>query len=107
MSSDLSGFSLLERFRMEAETHTAAIETPKETPREGEAPAEPAPIDSPGGAPSPEPPGEPAVPDRVVRVTAESLTRLMGLAGEALVQTHRLRPLVDSLWRLRGRQTGL
>ena len=45
--------------------------------------------------------------DRVVRVTAESLTRLMGLAGEALVQTHRLPPLVDSLWRLKGRQTGL
>ncbi|MFI5457655.1 MAG: hypothetical protein ACHRXM_19610 [Isosphaerales bacterium] len=34
--------------------------------------------------------------DRVVRVTAESLTRLMGLAGEALVQTHRLPPLVVS-----------
>ena len=30
-----------------------------------------------------------------MRVTAESLTRLMGLAGEALVQTHRLPPLVD------------
>ncbi len=43
----------------------------------------------------------------VVRVTAESLSRLMGLAGEALVQTHRLRPLVDALWRLRGRQIGL
>ena len=42
-----------------------------------------------------------------MRVTAESLTRLMGLAGESLVQTHRLRPLVDSLWRLKGRQTGL
>ena len=45
--------------------------------------------------------------DRVVRVTAESLTRLMGLAGEALVQSHRLPPLVDALWRLKGRQTGL
>jgi two-component system sensor histidine kinase and response regulator WspE len=45
--------------------------------------------------------------DRVVRVTAESLTRLMGLAGEALVQTHRLPPLIEALWRLKGRQTGL
>jgi two-component system, chemotaxis family, sensor histidine kinase and response regulator WspE len=45
--------------------------------------------------------------DRIVRVTAESLSRLMGLAGEALVQTQRLRPLADSLWRLRGRQTKL
>jgi two-component system sensor histidine kinase and response regulator WspE len=45
--------------------------------------------------------------DRVVRVTAESLTRLLGLAGEALVQSHRLPPLVESLWRLKGKQTGL
>ena len=55
--------------------------------------------------------GHPAVSvtdrDRVVRVTAESLTRLMGLAGEALVQTHRLPALVASLWRLKGRHTGL
>ena len=45
--------------------------------------------------------------DRVVRVTAESLTRLLGLAGEALVQSHRFTPLVDSLWRLKGKETGL
>ena len=62
--------------------------------QESEAPAEPA------AKPS-------ADRDRVVRVTAESLSRLMGLAGEALVQSHRLRPLVDSLWRLRGRHIGL
>ena len=37
--------------------------------------------------------------DRVVRVNAQSLTSLMGLAGEALVQAHRLPPLVESLWR--------
>jgi two-component system, chemotaxis family, sensor histidine kinase and response regulator WspE len=45
--------------------------------------------------------------DRVVRVTAESLTRLLGLAGEALVQSHRFPPLVDTLWRLKGKETGL
>ncbi len=45
--------------------------------------------------------------DRVVRVTAESLTRLLSLAGEALVQSHRFAPLVDSLWRLKGKETGL
>ena len=45
--------------------------------------------------------------DRVIRVTAESLTRLLGLAGESLVQTHRLPSLVDSLWKLKGKQTGL
>ena len=54
-----------------------------------------------------EAPSSSLVPDRVVRVTADSLTRLMGLAGEALVQTHRLPSLVESLWRLKGRQTGL
>lgn len=66
---------------------------------------------------APTPPATPAPPDpsadrerrddRVVRVTAESLTRLMGLAGEALVQSHRLRPMVDALWRLRERQSRL
>src|SRR5271157_3214463 len=45
--------------------------------------------------------------DRVVRVTAESLTRLMGLAGESLVQTRRFRPFVESLLLLKSRQTGL
>ena len=39
----------------------------------------------------------PEVVDRVVRVTAESLTRLMSLAGESLVQSRQLRPFVDSL----------
>ncbi len=59
-------------------------------------------------SPATEPAAKPSADrDRVVRVTAESLSRLMGLAGEALVQSHRLRPLVDSLWRLRGRHIGL
>jgi two-component system sensor histidine kinase and response regulator WspE len=31
----------------------------------------------------------------------------MGLAGEALVQSHQLSPLVNSLWQLKGRQIGL
>jgi len=56
-------------------------------------------------SPSPTPAGEAA--DRVVRVTAESLSRLMGLAGESLVQTRRFRPFLDSLLALKGRQTGL
>lgn len=42
---------------------------------------------------------EPA--ERVVRVTAENLNRLMGLAGESLVQARQMRPLVDSLQALR------
>ena len=40
-------------------------------------------------------------PERVVRVTAENLNRLMGLAGESLVQARQLRPLVDSLTSMR------
>ena len=70
-----------------------------------------APADRDGHQVRERPAAEPPIPnrdrDRVVRVTAESLTRLMSLAGEALVQTHRLPPVVDSLWRLKGRQTGL
>jgi two-component system sensor histidine kinase and response regulator WspE len=71
---------------------------------------EPAPTAAEGPKPAkaPPPPGGTAEsPDRVVRVTAESLTRLMGLAGESLVQTRRFRPFVDSLLHLRRRQTGL
>ncbi len=63
---------------------------------------------APAPSPPPEEPADPQRPaDRVVRVTADSLTRLMGLAGEALVQSHRLRPMVDALWRLRERQSRL
>ena len=60
------------------------------------------PLSSPGASSAA---AEPA--DRVVRVTAESLTRLMSLAGESLVQTRRFRPFVDSLLLLKSRQTGL
>jgi len=55
--------------------------------------------------PGPSGSGEPA--DRVIRVTAESLTRLMSLAGESLVQTRRFRPFVDSILRLKVQQSGL
>jgi two-component system sensor histidine kinase and response regulator WspE len=45
--------------------------------------------------------------ERVVRVTADNLNRLMGLAGESLVEARRLRPFVDSLQALKTRQTAL
>jgi two-component system sensor histidine kinase and response regulator WspE len=48
---------------------------------------------------------EPA--DRVVRVSADSLTRLVGLAGEALVETRQLRPFVDALVQLRASEVEL
>jgi two-component system sensor histidine kinase and response regulator WspE len=47
------------------------------------------------------------VVDRVVRVSADSLTRLVGLAGESLVETRQLRPFVDSLLQLRATDVDL
>jgi two-component system sensor histidine kinase and response regulator WspE len=67
-------------------------------------------------APSASEPTEPTKPaaarpidqtDRVVRVSADSLTRLVALAGESLVEARQLRPFVDSMLHLRGRQTEL
>jgi two-component system sensor histidine kinase and response regulator WspE len=49
----------------------------------------------------------PEATGRVVRVSAESLSRLMGLAGESLVQARQLRPFVDALVALRARQGAL
>lgn len=43
--------------------------------------------------------------DRVLRVTADHLNRLLGLAGESLVESRRLNPFADSLLRLK-RQHG-
>ena len=40
-------------------------------------------------------------PDRVLRVTAENLNRLLGLAGESLVQSRWLKPFAESLLRLK------
>jgi two-component system sensor histidine kinase and response regulator WspE len=39
--------------------------------------------------------------DRMLRITAESLSRLLGLAGESLMEARRLRPFNDRLMRLR------
>jgi two-component system sensor histidine kinase and response regulator WspE len=67
-------------------------------------------------------PAEPALPARsapptittpaaeaeqVVRVTAQSLTRLMGLAGEALVQARWLQPFTRLLLRLKRQQAAV
>ena len=65
---------------------------------------ESAPTPSPA-EPSPRP--TPETSGRVVRVSAESLSRLTGLAGESLVQAKRFRPFVDALMTLRTRQAGL
>ena len=45
--------------------------------------------------------------DRVVRLTSESLDRLMSLAGEVRIDTRWLRPFSDSLLQLKSGQTSL
>ncbi|HBB32315.1 MAG TPA: hybrid sensor histidine kinase/response regulator [Cyanobacteria bacterium UBA8803] len=45
--------------------------------------------------------------DRVVRVSAHNLNRLMGLAGESLVESNWLHPFADSLLKLKKRQREL
>ena len=51
--------------------------------------------------------GAPSDADRVVRVTADNLNRLMGLAGEALVGTRWLHPFAESLQQLKAGQADL
>jgi two-component system sensor histidine kinase and response regulator WspE len=45
--------------------------------------------------------------DSVLKVTTENLNRLLGLAGESLVESRRLKPFADSLLRLKRAQQGL
>ncbi|MEG4989658.1 hybrid sensor histidine kinase/response regulator [Microcoleus sp. BR0-C5] len=45
--------------------------------------------------------------DRVVRVSAENLNRIMGLAGESLVEANWLQPFADSFTALKSRQLEL
>src|SRR5262249_33679967 len=46
-------------------------------------------------------------PERVVRLTADSLNRLLGLAGESLVESRWLRPFSESLQRLKRQHADL
>ena len=50
---------------------------------------------------------EPTPEERVVRVAAKSLTRLMSLAGESLVEARWLQPFAKSLWLLKQNQDQL
>jgi len=45
--------------------------------------------------------------DRVVRVSAENLNRMMGLAGESMIEANWLNPFIDSLMLLKSRQLEL
>ncbi|MFC3127480.1 hybrid sensor histidine kinase/response regulator [Pseudoroseomonas globiformis] len=80
---------------------------PEESPREP--PAEPPPDPAPppevplprvAEAPRPEAPRAEAA-ERILRITADSLSRLLGLSGEVLIEARRLRPFNDRLMRLR------
>lgn len=46
-------------------------------------------------------------PERVLRLTAENLNRLLGLAGESLVASRWLQPFADSMQRLKRMQVEL
>lgn len=79
------------------EPQSVAAEAGRQEP--STAPVSPAPPTSPAKpAPSPE-----KSADQVVRVTAQSLTRLMGLAGESLVEAKWLQPFSKSLLDLKRR----
>ena len=53
------------------------------------------------------PPRRNETAERVIRLTAENLNRLLGLAGESLVESRWLRPFADSLQRLTRQHTEL
>ncbi len=84
-------------------------ETPPDMPG-GTSAAASAPAPATGVKPAETPPAAPRPAeqaDRVVRVSADSLTRLVGLAGESLVETRQLRPFVDSLLQLRASEVDI
>jgi two-component system, chemotaxis family, sensor histidine kinase and response regulator WspE len=65
-------------------------------------------------APQPIPPTpEPQEPetntqrDRVVRISADNLNRIVGLAGESMVEAYWLQPFAESLMELRSKQLAL
>jgi two-component system, chemotaxis family, sensor histidine kinase and response regulator WspE len=72
------------------------------------APAEPEPTASAAAGSKPQPPSNaPRASQRVLRVAAQSIDRLMGLAGESLVEARRVATLSKVLDRVRRRQGAL
>ncbi len=98
--------------RRAASVHAASQAPAPDPPAPPASPAKTAP---PAAPPAPEtkaltaspapPPAAPRRPpearERVLRLTAENLNRLLGLAGESLVESRWLRPFADSLQRLK------
>ena len=90
------------------------MKTPRETEFASGVKSEPEPSpgtigDQSGSLPAAE--GPRAIPkreiDRVLRVTADNLNRLLGLASESLVDSRWLRPFAESLLRLKRQQGDL
>ena len=94
---------------------TALLTRPAGPPRPPETKPGPSPEPPPAKAeePQPEPTAHDSKPasaesqDRVVRVTAEHLNRLMGLAGECLVEAGLLEPMAGNLLSLKAAQRRL
>lgn len=94
----------------------AAIKTGNDLSASIDTPAATAPVEQPaaavasGGSVTPQTQAaapHAAVKDNVVRVSADSLNRLMGLSGEALVGARWLRPYAESLLQVKRRQAEL
>src|SRR3569832_165380 len=87
-----------------ASPHAAAPQSPAAAIVEHDAdakPVTPIPVTTP--KPKEKPPATQAA-DRVLRISAEQLNRLMGLAGESMVEARWLRPYAESMLRLKRRQ---
>lgn len=84
----------------------AAAFTPTTTPSSHLAPNTPVEPATPAGPASARPPAFDQA-DRVVRVSADSLSRLVGLAGESLVESRQLPAIVAGLLSLRSTQVKL
>ncbi|HEU5069054.1 MAG TPA: hybrid sensor histidine kinase/response regulator [Verrucomicrobiae bacterium] len=85
---------------------SAALPSPPPPPPQPPEPAPPAPdvVEAEAVAGTPKQAGN---HERVLRLNAENLNRLLGLAGESLVEARWIRPFTDSMTRLKRMQTDL
>ncbi|KWK39299.1 hybrid sensor histidine kinase/response regulator [Burkholderia stagnalis] len=86
----------------------AVAPEPEPEPAPPRAPAPPPPAhahtDTPPAAPSASPPEARHDPQRMLRVRAEQLDRLLSLSGESLVESHWLKPFTGSILRIKRMQ---
>jgi two-component system sensor histidine kinase and response regulator WspE len=95
-----------DRLAQQAETIERLVtEIPAGTAPPAGAPAAPEAAEPPKPAKEAPPTEQPA--ENVVRVFSKNLNRLVGLAGECLVQARSLKPLADSFARIRSQQAQL